>query len=387
MIRNKAMPQLEYLADVHSRVHFCRDAVLVRLKGGLEKLVCRDYGAEKKESYDLYLDGVPLVETYIPGCGTCSTRLSAGYGDGLMKHEACLVVRDGLNAGFAGLKKSVGILAPFVGLMNSGLYVVADFDLFPVQNHGEFCEYFWDVPEYSTELHFRHAWGEPHMLDAPLFLAPSQRAAQMNPEQVEHYRQRLDEGDAFPRAVALYLNGGVALLLDGHHKAAACAAEGLPVKTLVIFPVDNAKKLDPSLSAGKRLYFHHAKGWNRTVAPLILRDGQGEELGRVSCLQKMKRNRVAVEPLPEMEWGRVPDDYRTQSFFKYPNARLLAAGTLISPDQVRSLIKEEMPKVKGAHDMELIKHLRCYAELFPNSKWLSISERLWLNRPDGDFYF
>ena len=101
----------------------------------------------------------------------------------------------------------------------------------------------------------------------------------------------------------------------------------------------------------------------------------------------MKRNRVAVEPLPEMEWGRVPDDYRTQSFFKYPNARLLAAGTLISPDQVRSLIKEEMPKVKGAHDMELIKHLRCYAELFPNSKWLSISERLWLNRPDGDFYF
>lgn len=381
------MPQLECLADVHSRVHFCRDAVLVRLKGGLEKLVCRDYGSEKKEAYDLYLDGVPLVETYIPGCGTCSTRLSAGYGDGLMKQEECLAVRDGLNAGFNGLKKSLKTLAPFVGLMKSGLYIVADFDLFPVQNHGGFCEYFWDVPDYSTELHFHHAWGEPHMLDAPLFLAPSQRAAQMNPEQVEHYRQRLDEGDAFPRAVALYMNGGVALLLDGHHKAAACAAEGIPVKTLVIFPINDVKKIEAALLIGKRLYFHHAKGWNRSAGPLILRDGQGEELGRVSCLQKMRQARMAVEPPEAVEWGRVPDDYRTQRFFSYPGARLLAAGTLIAPDQVRSLIETEMQKAKGTHDMELIKHLRYYAELFPDSKWLSVSERLWLNRPDGDFCF
>lgn len=386
--RNKSMPRLEYLADVHSRVYFCRDAALVRLKGGLDKLVCRDYGSGKrKEIYDLYLDGVPLAKTYIPGCGTCGTQLWAGYGDGLMNQEECLAVRDSLNAGYDGLKKSIDSLAPLVGLMKSGLYVVADFDLFPVQHHGSHYKYFWDVPEFTTELHFHHAWGETQLLDAPMFLAPSQRAAQMNPEQVDHYRQRLHEGDSFPRAVALYLNGGVALLLDGHHKAAACAAEGVPVKTTVIFSIEDGKKLEAALSDGKRLYFHHAKGLNTASGPLILRDGQGAELTRVSCLQKMRRKRVFTEPSAEVEWGHVPDEYRTSKFLDYPKVSQLIAGTLLQPDQVRSLIEEEMSKAKGTHDMTAIKQLRCYAELFPDSKWLSASERAWLNRPYEDLFY
>lgn len=386
--KRSSMPRLEYLADVHSRVYFCRDAALVRLKGGLEKLVCRDYGPGKnQESYDLFLDGVPLVETYIPGCGTCGTRLWAGYGDGLMKQEECLAVRDRLNAGYDGLRKSLDGLAPLVGLMKSGLYLVADFDLFPVQRSGSSFDYFWDVPSFSSELHFNHWYvgGGRESLDAPLFLAPSQRASQMNPAQAKHYRQRLCEGEQFPRAVALYLNGGVALLLDGHHKAAACAAEGVPVKTLVIFPVDDVKKLEAALADGKRLYFHHAKGWDSAAAPLILRDSQGEELARVSCLETMRKKRVFAEPLEKVEWGRVPDEYRTQKFMNYPNDSLLSVGTLVQPDQVRSLIEAEMPKAKGTYEMAAISCLQFYAELFPDSKWLSASERAWLDRPWYEF--
>ena len=37
------------------------------------------------------------------------------------------------------------------------------------------------------------------------------------------------------------------------------------------------------------------------------------------------------------------------------------------------------------HDMNIINHLRNYAELFPDSKWLSEEERIWLNRDDDDF--
>ena len=387
--RNNRMPRLEYLADVHSRVYFCRDAALVRLKDGLDKLVCRDYGSGKrKEIYDLYLDSVPLAKTYIPGCGTCGTRLWAGYGNGLMNQDVCLAVRDSLNAGYDGLKKSIDSLAPLVGLMNSGLYVVADFDLFPVQNHGTHYTHFWDVPEFTTELHFHHAWAETQLLDAPLFLAPSQRAAQMNPEQVDHYRQRLQEGDSFPRAVALYLNGGVALLLDGHHKAAACAAEGVPVKTTVIFPIADGKKLEAALSDGKRLYFHHAKCWSSHASgPLILRDGQGAELTQVSCLQKMRKRRVFTEPMDEMEWGRVPDEYRTSKFMDYPKSSQLIAGTVLPPDQIRSLIEEEMKKEKGSHKMTTIQQLRAYALLFPDSKWLSPAERAWLDQPYETFFY
>ncbi len=384
--RSRSVPRLEYLADVHSRVHFCRNAALVRLKGGLEKLVCRDYGTGKrKEDYDLYLDGTPLVETYIPDCGTCGTLLKAGHGDGLINQEECLSVRDSLNTGYNGLKESIDSLAPIVGLMKSGLYIVADFDLFPVQRHGKNFDYFWDVPKFSSELHFYHAWGGGQVLDAPLYLAPSQRASQMNPEQVEHYKQRLGAENRFPRAVALYLNGGVALLLDGHHKAVACAAEGVPVKTLVIFPIDDGKKLESAVFDGKRLYLHHAKKLYQSGGPLNLRDGQGEELSRVSCLQNMKRNRVFTEPLSTVEWGCIPNEYRTTNFMNFPNTSLLSDGTLIPPDQLRSLIEKEMAKANGTHDMKMISCLRYYAELFPASKWLSVSERIWLNRSDVDF--
>lgn len=49
-------PHIDYLADIHSRVYFCREAALVRLKNGMDKLVCRDYGGRlRREHYDLYM--------------------------------------------------------------------------------------------------------------------------------------------------------------------------------------------------------------------------------------------------------------------------------------------------------------------------------------------
>lgn len=383
-------PKVQYLSNVHPRVHFCRDAALVRLSGGLEKLVCRDYGeGERDERYDLYLNGVPLAETSIPGCGTCATHLRSGYGDGLMHEEDCLAVRDSLNAGFEGLKKALDSVAPFLGLMKSGLYLVADFDLFPVQNYGSSFDYFWDAPDYTTELHSTHLYigGEAEYYDAPLYLAPTQRAAGMDPAQVEHYRQRLQEGAAFPRAVALYVNGGVALLLDGHHKAAACAAEGVPVKTLVIFPVEKTEALEAGYTGGKRLYLHQGKGLVVSSGNMLLRDGEGKLLGALSGVKKMKKRPVAAASLENKPWGRVPDAFRTEKFRNFPNPDLLTGGTRIAPEEIRTLISQEMPKAKGTNDHKALALLKAYAGLFPHSKWLSPSERAWLNRSWLEFEF
>lgn len=385
--RNRVTPRLEYAADVHTRVHFCREAALVRLKGGLNKLACRDDGrGSRSERYALYLDRTLLADAYIPGCGTCSTLMRAGYGDGLMQEEACHAVRDAVNAGFDGLPRAMGYLAPFVGLMASGLYVVADFDLFPVMNYGCF-EHFWDVPDYGSELHFVHVYvgGGKDEWDAPMFIAPTQRASQMNPARVDEYRRRLREGERFPRAVALYLNGGVALLLDGHHKAAACAAEGVPVRTLVLFRVEDEKPVKAALEAGKRLYLHHSKSLHRNADTLILRDGQGMCLTRMSCLQRMSRRKLEPETREEEPWGRVPEEYLTEASRRFPNAGTLTHATLIPPDHIRSTIEEEMRKPKGMHDMDAISHLQGYAKLFPESKWLSASERAWLARPWNEF--
>ena len=46
------------------------------------------------------------------------------------------------------------------------------------------------------------------------------------------------------------------MLLDGHHKAAACAAEGVPVPTLVIFPLMPEPALKAACDEKQRLYLH-----------------------------------------------------------------------------------------------------------------------------------
>lgn len=388
-------PHIDYLADIHSRVYFCRSAALVRLKNGLDKLACRDYGDRlHREHYDLYLDGVPLVKTHIPDCGSCGTLLSAGYGDGLINQKNCLAVRDKINAEYDGMKSAVQNIAPIIGLLKSGEYMVADFDLFPVRHESGNCapDYFWDIPKYNcyrSELHFRHMFvgGWDEKFDAPVFLAPSQRASLLDIERVNYYRERIKVDEKFPRAVALYLNGGVALLLDGHHKAAACAAEGIPVKTLVIFPMDDVKRLKTAVQNGNRLYFHHTKQIKGVSAEksLAIKNGQGELLGNVSYLQRMKKILVVEKKLVEVDWGKAPDELYTSKYKNYPKCGLLSDGTMIPPDQIRTLIEQEMAKFKGTHDMNIINHLRNYAKLFPDSKWLSEAERIWLNRDDDDF--
>ncbi|MBQ7850911.1 MAG: hypothetical protein IJ343_14395 [Clostridia bacterium] len=384
MRKERNHPRLEYVTDVHPRLHFCRAAALLRLKGGLDKLVCRDGNHER---YELCLDGRTLADAHIPGCGNCGTLMRRGYGDGLLSQEECQAVRDRINDGYDGLKAATAYLAPFVGLMASGLYIAADFDLFPVMNYGRLHEYFWESPEYNSELHSTHVFvgGGAEKLDAPMYLTPTQRAALINPARVEEYRRRLQEGEAFPRAVAMYLNGGVALLLDGHHKAVACALEGIPVRTLVIFRIEDEQTVKTAMEAGKRLYLHHSKALYRSADTLILRDGQGNELTRMSCLERMKRKKVEKAETEDVPWGELPEEYRTEAYGKFPNAGRLSAATLIPPDQLRSTIEEEMRKPQGRHDMKVVSHLLWYAEMFPESKWLSAEERAWLARPWHEF--
>ena len=390
---SRSAPQLTLLSGVHSRVHFCRDAALVNATHALNRLVCRRQPhAVRRERYELYLGDLPLVEATIPGCGTCSTRLQVGYGEGVMSQESCAAVRDQLNTPYTGLKHALPALAPIIGLMSSGTYLVADFYLFPVRRTGNCCDHFWDAPDYPTELHFTHLWpgGEKEELDAPLYLAPTQRAACMDPARVDHYRRMLAESTAFPRSVALYLSGGVALLLDGHHKAATCAAEGIPVPTLVVFPVEETgDALTAALRLGKRLYLHHSKTWrqNSIVEPLQLRDGEGNRIAALESIRRMNQQAVTPSSIPRPEWGSIPEEYRTGRFRNYPESSLLVSGTGVAPDQIRSLLSSEMARPKESNDLAALRALRAYARLFPESKWISPAEREWLMRSESEFMY
>ena len=380
-------PKLTYLANVHPRLPFCRDAALFRLTGGQERLVCRDLGEQRKRDFDLYLDDKPLAEVYINKSLEFSCHFRGGCGDGLSNEPSCRAVRDQINEGFHGLRDADKYLAPYISLMESGLYVAADFDMFPVCGYGgEESDYFWDAPEYSNELHFCHGFiGGSMELRTPLFLAPTRRAADVNAERVEYYRARLREGSQFPRAVALFLNGGVALLLDGHHKAAACAMDGTRVPTLVIYRLDDnidISRIEAAVTDGVRLYMQRSTGY---PVPIALCDGRDNVLGRFSCLEKMKKTRLYIEPVKLPEWGRAPDELRTESFRSYPSVSELVNIGELMPNEMRSLIEQEKVKPRGEHNIVVIHLLRNYAEMFPESKWLSPDERAWLSLPDDKF--
>lgn len=100
-----------------------------------------------------------------------------------------------------------------------------------------------------------------------------------------------------------------------------------------------------------------------------------------------EKKRVFTEPMDEVEWGRIPDEYHTSKFMDYPKSFQLIAGTVLPPDQIRSLIEAEMKKEKGRHNMTTIEQLRSYALLFPDSKWLTASERAWLDQPYETFFY
>ena len=140
------------------------------------------------------------METRIPSCGTCACLLNFGYGDGIARNSRYLAVRDRLNSSYAGLKSTVEVLAPLVGLMASGWYIVADYDLFPVRNFVQSSDYFWDSEDYTSELHGCHIFvgGSAEYHDAPLFLVPSQRPARMNLSRVAEYR-RAFRGRSVPK--------------------------------------------------------------------------------------------------------------------------------------------------------------------------------------------
>ena len=179
------------------------------------------------------------------------------------------------------------------------------------------------------------------------------------------------------------------MLLDGHHKAAACAAEGIPVKTLVIFPMDDVKRLKTAVQNGNRLYFHHTKQIKGVSAEksLAIKNGQGELLGNVSYLQRMKKILVVEKKLVEVDWGKAPDELYTPKYKNYPMRELLGDGTMIPQDQIRTFFEQEKAKHRGMYDKYVIECLQKYAKLFPRSKWLSEAERAWLNRDDDAFGF
>lgn len=369
-------PKIIYLNKIHSNVHFCREAMLVRLNHGTNYIRCvREENRE--ESYTVMMGSQPMTSMNIPNCGTCADMIRQA--DNNITIEECIKIRDRINDSYRNLQDAIKNMEPLFGLLKSGDYIVADFDLFPVIGR----EHFWNAAYYEKSLlRYGYFWpkGESLLFDAPAAIFPSEPAARFDRERVDYYRNRFDEGNHFPRSIAYYLNGCMTLLLDGHHKAAAAAAEGKLAPCLVIMPVN----LHVAVGDDELLFLTHNKGDYVNVRSnadtLLLCNRQEQIIGQVSTMEERALDAVNVEHIGRdnsREWGAVPEEY-CKNLDKYRFYTAMRA-TIIPPNQVKEMFDKFRRREGTFEELELLqKHLLYYCSIFPDNKWIPQNQQEWL---------
>lgn len=241
MRRNQHTPKIELLKSVDTAAHsWCNGACLISVENGLGVLrTARLETAGPTNNYNaalaVTLNGTPLVFTRTPGCSTSESLLAAGYGIENANCEELAKTSRRLNESFTDFINALDAMKPLLGLLDSGVYVIADIPHFPADGSGHF---FWDAPNEMTSSPATAAvmtedfeW----IPGVPAFLYPSQTASSFDPERMQHYMKRYSQDKDKPRAVAYHLTEYLSVLLDGHHKAAAAAKlrQSVPCLTII----------------------------------------------------------------------------------------------------------------------------------------------------------
>lgn len=365
------------------KLPWCRDARLVWVDGtgALRWEGCGERRSNSGTSLScLTLRGTPLLSRKDPGCPTCASLLATGWGP-----EDCPeleTVRETLNGGFIHLEDAVPALAPLLGLLEPGLYVIADGDAYPADGGGRF---FWDVPDAWTEapatvgvllLDDDYEWG--YAGGAPVFLYPTQRRSRFDPDREAYYEERLGRDGPPPRAVALYIREGLNLLLDGHHKAAAAARLGRAVPCLTILPLEYYEMKPGKLP---RTAVRDRAGFGPFTVPVA--ELPAKWLPKRPGQSPQGRPEWPVGRLADREW---PAEYRAAGA-RYPTAKEYALVTaaeigcptdedlhrwLAEPGRYRRELRAALVLLRGGGDPRLkAAALRCAA--LPD-RWCSLKE-------------
>lgn len=188
---------------------------------------------------EIKLNDIPLIQMNSPGCPTCESIVSTGYGIEKAECSELGSISDKINSDFVSLDKSIEDLEPLLLLMQSGLYIIADALCYPTDGNGNF---FWNVPNepveckatacaYLSEI-FQTVTGNP------VFLYPTQSTDCYNEDRVENYVKVFNENynDNLPRAIVYNFGEFINFVIDGHHKACAAALAGKPLNCIMIIP-------------------------------------------------------------------------------------------------------------------------------------------------------
>ena len=394
-------PSMTPLCDVHSLIPFCRECMLVEVRNGRDLLTIRP--GSSSITYDLYIGDKHLFTLQDTVTPSCTGVFTAGYGDGMMTDEAIARAVERLNAPFKSLSASTEALRPMLGLLRSGLYLVADYELTPCLPNGK---------SVLEETRYGDCDYGHHRI--PLYPIPCQRASALNGERIAAYADWLRRSPAsIPRAIALFLSAGpYAFLLDGHHRVAAAASLGMRVRTLVIIPLvgEHEEAVRAALKAGKRLQLSGVGDPMGRWHHLQLIDEAGLKVDGLSRGDDVPPHFMHHDPLPASSatetplWGTVPEAFRPDPGRPWPDDMTLLKASCLREDQVkgqmqalRAIVPEALEAMTAiANDTSpyipadkvaildrlraLVDSLCAYAVCFPDRRLLDDADRHALYR-------
>lgn len=272
---------------------WCDDAVLVQVSNGKGALttVSSEYDADYHVTSQLLLNGKPILQGKYPACPTCSALLARGYGIENTDIEELQIIRDKINSGYTNIDTAVNNIAPILGLLQDGYYVIADAKLYPTSGDRHF---FANVPDALTTInaccndYYNHVFLEVTE-GFPAYIYPSQSNKCLNRKYAEIYMAKIDKQNA-PRAVAYYNDGFINVLLDGHHKAYAAALRGVRLRTLVVIRMTGRYKKNLS-----------SNDWKTCFSAITV---PAEDLPKFKGFPPVERKNVIIEkftniPIPE----------------------------------------------------------------------------------------
>lgn len=257
---------------------WCNSAVLFSVKNGKGTLT-RRCGETNDDAYyksQLMLNGFPIVQYDTPCCPTCTGKIAAGYGIENIGCAELEKIRNSINSDYIDINTSAEILKPFLGLLDDGVYMLADVPHYPTDGSGKF---FYDVPNELIEFdaycsYYCNCALFPTVDSFPAYIYPTQSDKCINDERVAFYKELLKKSKNPPRAIAYHDAGFISALLDGHHKAVAAAQIGTVLNCLTIISGslyqhinDNGSRTEYIDYSGISIPSYEAKGFVLPAKP------------------------------------------------------------------------------------------------------------------------
>jgi hypothetical protein len=230
-----------------------REAILVwvpKAKGSLKVI----YGSTSDgylKSF-LLLNDIPLVKWHDNehNCPTCEKYLTAGYGIDKIDGSVIENIKSSSNKTEIVAKKDITPIKHLLELLDEGLYLVSFIPHYPTNGEGDF---FWNM---SNDMKIYRGLSDSWFSNGtPAFLLPTQPTNKYDEGRVEFYREQIRQGVQLG-GIVYYFGGYLSAILDGHHRATASFAEGVPLNCLTICKVDGI--------------YHNGAGFNKQASGLLM---------------------------------------------------------------------------------------------------------------------